>query len=263
MNAFLMVRLLLAHIVGDFFLQWDGMCERKKMLYSCRGWSFQVLHALIYTAAIYLFVAEWTSWKLFCFVFFTHIIVDVAKSAIDGHVKASDQDEKKMEVGDKSFLNSQKLWFFLIDQLLHLCVLAIVYSVLTGGSWVTVSIDGQTIGVFALAYLLVLKPTAVFIKIFFNGFGESTDKKSLPLGGTYIGYLERIMIVSFILSGWLEGIGYLLAAKSVFRFGDLRNNKDLKRTEYILLGTFLSFTLAVLIGLLAHGLLSAPLLERV
>lgn len=46
-------------------------------------------------------------------------------------------------------------------------------------------------------------------------------------------------------------------------FGELRNNKDLKRTEYILLGTFLSFTLAVLIGLLAHGLLSTPLLGRV
>ena len=67
----------------------------------------------------------------------------------------------------------------------------------------------------------------------------------------YIGYLERIMIVSFILGGWMEGIGYLLAAKSVFRFGELRNNKELMHTEYILLGTFLSFTIAVVVGLVA------------
>lgn len=60
------------------------------------------------------------------------------------------------------------------------------------------------------------------------------------------------MIVSFILSGWMEGIGYLLAAKSVFRFGELRNKKELMRTEYILLGTFLSFTVAVMVGLLAR-----------
>ena len=50
----------------------------------------------------------------------------------------------------------------------------------------------------------------------------------------------------------MEGIGYLLAAKSVFRFGELRNNKELMHTEYILLGTFLSFTVAVVVGLLAH-----------
>ena len=73
---------------------------------------------------------------------------------------------------------------------------------------------------------------------------------------TYIGYLERILIVTFILSGWMEGIGYLLAAKSVFRFGELRNNKELMRTEYILLGTFLSFTVAAIVGLLAHRVLS-------
>ena len=71
----------------------------------------------------------------------------------------------------------------------------------------------------------------------------------------YIGYLERILIVSFILCGWMEGIGYLLAAKSVFRFGELRNNKELMHTEYILLGTFLSFTVAVVVGLLAHRVL--------
>ncbi len=29
------------------------------------------------------------------------------------------------------------------------------------------------------------------------------------------------------------------------------------RTEYILLGTFLSFTVAVVVGLLAHGVLGA------
>lgn len=43
----------------------------------------------------------------------------------------------------------------------------------------------------------------------------------------------------------------------IFRFGELRNNKELMRTEYILLGTFLSFTVAVVVGLLAHGVLGA------
>ena len=54
----------------------------------------------------------------------------------------------------------------------------------------------------------------------------------------------------------MEVIFYLLAAKSVFRFGELRNNKELMHTEYILLGTFLSFTIAVVVGLVAKWALT-------
>jgi hypothetical protein len=42
----------------------------------------------------------------------------------------------------------------------------------------------------------------------------------------------------------------LLAAKSIFRFGDLTNSKDKKLTKYILLRTLLSFILAIVIGLI-------------
>jgi len=47
-----------------------------------------------------------------------------------------------------------------------------------------------------------------------------------------------------------QAIGFLIAAKSVFRFGDLSRAKDRKLTEYILIGTLLSFGFAILIGLL-------------
>ena len=45
-----------------------------------------------------------------------------------------------------------------------------------------------------------------------------------------------------------EGIGFLLAAKSVFRFGDLNNSKDRNLTEYVLIGTLLSFGIAIIIA---------------
>ena len=144
----------------------------------------------------------------------------------------------------------------MLDQIFHLSVLAVAYFWLLDGKGMPLDFNLLELGIYALAYLSVLTPTAVFIQIFFSGFAHTTDKKSLPLAGTYIGYLERILIVSFILSGWMEGIGYLLAAKSVFRFGELRNNKELMHTEYILLGTFLSFTVAVVVGLLAHRVLA-------
>lgn len=40
----------------------------------------------------------------------------------------------------------------------------------------------------------------------------------------------------------------LLAAKSVFRFGELSKPQDIKTTEYVLIGTLASFTVAILVG---------------
>lgn len=68
----------------------------------------------------------------------------------------------------------------------------------------------------------------------------------------YIGFLERILVFTFIMAGHYKLIGFLLVAKSIFRFGDLKQSTDRRRTEYILLGTFLSITLAVLLSLLIN-----------
>jgi hypothetical protein len=51
-----------------------------------------------------------------------------------------------------------------------------------------------------------------------------------------------------VIIGKWEGIGFLLAAKSIFRFGDLKEAKDRKLTEYILIGTLLSFGVAIMVG---------------
>ena len=68
----------------------------------------------------------------------------------------------------------------------------------------------------------------------------------------WIGYCERVLIVTFILTGNVEGIGFLLAAKSVFRFGELNKEKEVATTEYVLFGTLASFGLATIIGFLAR-----------
>ena len=70
----------------------------------------------------------------------------------------------------------------------------------------------------------------------------------LPDAGKWIGFLERILILTFILTDSTEGIGFLLAAKSIFRYGDLNKARDIKTTEYVLVGTLTSFTIAILTG---------------
>ena len=84
---------------------------------------------------------------------------------------------------------------------------------------------------------------------------ENGDGASLKNAGKYIGMLERLFVFGFILAGQWSAIGLLIAAKSVFRFGDLNKGNNRKLTEYVLIGTLLSFGLAILTGLLYKYLL--------
>ena len=47
-------------------------------------------------------------------------------------------------------------------------------------------------------------------------------------------------------------VGFLLAAKSIFRFGDLKEAHDIKLTEYVLIGTLLSFGIAIITALMTQ-----------
>lgn len=73
--------------------------------------------------------------------------------------------------------------------------------------------------------------------------------------GKYIGILERLFVFIFVVTNHWEAIGFLLAAKSIFRFGDLRDSKDIQLTEYVLIGTLISFGLALLSGMVVVNLL--------
>lgn len=82
------------------------------------------------------------------------------------------------------------------------------------------------------------------------------DNESLKDAGKYIGILERLLVFAFIILDHWEAVGFLITAKSVFRFGDISNSKERQLTEYILIGTLLSFGIAILIGLLYLSLIN-------
>ncbi len=83
------------------------------------------------------------------------------------------------------------------------------------------------------------------------------EDESLKDAGKWIGIIERILVLTFILMGEWKAIGYLIAAKSVFRFGELKKPNDRKRTEYILIGTLLSLIFAVGVGIAISHLVKA------
>lgn len=63
--------------------------------------------------------------------------------------------------------------------------------------------------------------------------------------GKWIGYIERIMIFIFYLSGQFTAIAAVMAIKTAFRFNDLKDDNDSQRSEYIMLGTFSSLFITI------------------
>jgi hypothetical protein len=73
--------------------------------------------------------------------------------------------------------------------------------------------------------------------------------------GRIIGILERVLLYSFVLQMQYGAIGFVLAAKAFTRFKAL---DDRPFAEYVLIGTLLSASLALLNGGLVRWLLGQP-----
>jgi hypothetical protein len=67
-------------------------------------------------------------------------------------------------------------------------------------------------------------------------------------GGKVIGYLERSLIFLLIFTGQPGGIGFLIAAKSILRFGEVKDQENRMEAEYIIIGTLMSFGYGILIA---------------
>lgn len=225
----LFIKLLLAHLIGDFLLQptrWVVHKEtnkfKSKYLYT---------HILLHFVITMLLLWDLDYWKLALFITGSHYFIDLAK------------------LYTTPFFKLKSIPFF-IDQFLHIVVLyACAYY---GNLW------EHTIGLFEnldwaliTAIVFVSFPSAIVMGKLLDAMSDKIelDHKSLPNAGKYIGILERLFVLLFIILGRWEAIGLLIGAKSVFRFNDLKESNNRKLTEYILIGTLLSFGLAILTGI--------------
>ncbi|WP_298121646.1 DUF3307 domain-containing protein [Flavobacterium sp.] len=226
------VKLLLAHLIGDFLLQptsWVIDKETKK-----HRSVYLYLHTLLHFILAWLLVGKTT------FVWFA-----LGLAIIHGFI-----DFLKLYFQNKK---TQRLWFS-VDQILHLLVI-IAVTLIYNNTTIDFTSFGNQFWITITGFILLTKPTSIIIKNIISIWTpeNKTNDDSLQNAGNYIGILERLFVFCFILTGHFEAIGFLLAAKSIFRFGDLKEAKDRKLTEYVLIGTLLSFGIALLIGLLVQA----------
>jgi hypothetical protein len=65
--------------------------------------------------------------------------------------------------------------------------------------------------------------------------------------GRVIGWFERFLVITFVLVDQWIAIGFIIAAKSLRRYGETRD--DRRFAEYVLIGTLASVSVAVLVGI--------------
>lgn len=244
----LFMNLLLAHVVGDFYCQTKRSCDAKREN-ALKGKDLYV-HALIIFVLSWLVTWSWSFWWAALLIGVIHLLIDAAKAVV----------ERKLKVGGQPIHKSRyAVWPFVIDQVLHIVVIALVvlwwmqYNDWSQFAWLNMEWL-----VLALALLLCWKPANLFTKHILrycqvkvmqeqNEQSEQTNFKS----GALIGTLERWLIVFFMSIQQYEAIGFLVAAKSILRFSE---TKESEKSEYVLAGTLVSIAIAVACGCLVLAL---------
>lgn len=218
------VALILAHLLADFVFQTDAMVRDK------RRPLMMLIHGAIVAALSWAALGFASVPALIAVVAISHVLIDAAKL----------------------YWGRGGLTAFLADQTAHLAVIAAltaqfpesyalgVWSPLHGGIPAAMALGAGLIGTLwagghAVAALMTQVETP-------------PDPSSLPRGGRLIGKLERLVILMLVLAGQPEGIGFLIAAKSILRFNELTGTADRHVSEYVIIGTLASFAWAIATG---------------
>ena len=226
----LFIKLFLAHLIGDFLLQsntWVIHREENKV-----ASKYLYFHVLLHFVVTMILLWDFRYWKIALIIMVSHYGIDLLK------------------MYTTPLFKNKSIPFFM-DQILHVIVLYCC-AYFENLYEHTLSLFQQLDWALITAVVFVSFPTAIIMRIIMQKMSDQIkiDHKSLPNAGKYIGIIERLFVLVFIILGRWEAIGLLITAKSVFRFNDLKESNNRKLTEYILIGTLLSFGIAIVTGIL-------------
>lgn len=233
--------LFLAHVLGDFIFQKSTWLDERyeKHLSSKLLYVYAAIHGALAFAVLSMLIIP--SWRLLGFA----AIIGAAHFAIG--------------LG-KSYTSPGRISWFVVDQLLQLLVIGLVWLEMSN-QWdllnytIELALNEKAL-LILLAYFIAIWPFSVVVGLVCEIWStEVTGFQSLSDAGKRIGQLERFLILTFILVGQFAAIGFLLAAKSVLRFGGTTETYHRKINEYILVGTMTSFSITIAFGLIIKALI--------
>lgn len=226
MNINLLILQFIAHLLSDYVFQTDASAKEKNE----NGFKSKFIfkHTLITFMCSLVLSFDFNFTVCSLAIALTHFIID----------------------GLKKTLNKGRFAFF-IDQFLHLIIIVLFVWLfeLYFNENPLIKITNTKILLTIASYLICFKPANIFIRevlVIAKIESISDTTTELKNAGKLIGILERILVLTFVIIGKLEVIGFMIAAKSILRYKDTNTIK----TEYVLIGTMLSFGIAMLFGLL-------------
>ncbi|MFP2994912.1 DUF3307 domain-containing protein [Spongiivirga sp. MCCC 1A20706] len=233
----ILLQLLLAHVITDFALQSQKLIDHKKK-YRARSW-FLWVHALLAGVLSVLFLMDIKYWYVGLIISITHFFIDLWKL----------------------HKNNDNLKYFLLDQLFHILIIIVSWLLVINGFkevlplFKTVLQSNQIVGII-LGYILVIFPVGFIIGRATQRWRKEVEvageEASLEKAGRYIGIFERILVFTFVVTNQMAAIGFLIAAKSILRFSNKEEVNARKQTEYVLIGTLMSFSISIVIGILVR-----------
>ncbi|MBN1134899.1 MAG: DUF3307 domain-containing protein [Methanosarcinaceae archaeon] len=227
----LLILQFIAHLLSDFHFQPQRWCNTKDTNVLTR---YHFYHLIIVFITSYVLSFDPSFWKAAVILTLIHFFIDILKSYI--------------------LVNTRFKNLFFYDQVLHLVTIAGITWLYYYHHGITFLFDLEirTLSIVA-GFILCSKPANVTIKFILMAFSIETpadDKKngekSLPNAGKLIGISERFFALALILLGQYEAVGLIIAAKSILRFNSTQ------KSEYVLIGTLLSFGIASFSGILIN-----------
>ncbi|HWK08386.1 MAG TPA: DUF3307 domain-containing protein [Puia sp.] len=224
-----LTKLLIAHLLTDFVLQpTQWIKDRQEKHFAS---SRLYLHGLITALVAFIFIG-WSYWMAALVILVTHTLID----------------------GWKSY-RPQKVSYFLIDQFLHLAVIAACWYAVFGNmdvfrkDWQRLNADPHSWLLLA-AVLFVTTPAGILIAQLTGQWSKKIEDadNSLANAGKWIGIVERIIVLILVSQNQYSAIALLVTAKGIIRFNE-KDRQEVK-TEYLVIGTLLSIGIAIITGLL-------------
>lgn len=239
--------LLLSHLLADFVLQRRVVVQGK----GSRRWRSHAEHAVLHLAAAEGALAVFTSIDLGVPTTQGLLLAYVLAHAVLDMLKA--EAERRERTAGR--------WLpFVVDQLAHLGVILALAWILAGAPpavrkawqlWQPVS--GRVLTI-AVVYVGTVCGAGYLNGVLLGRWAQrlrqerADEDGGLEDAGLYIGWLERFLVLTAVVIGSPEAAGLVAAAKSIFRFEDMKQGRAF--AEYFLVGTFLSVSEALAAGLL-------------
>jgi hypothetical protein len=221
--------MLLAHLIGDYVLQWDRLASWKS-----RELKGVLVHGAVVFAVTWLFALPFdpTWWQGVVFISLTHILVDGLQLRV------------KLPVAP--------LIRFILDQMVHITV---IFVALVSGGYVELSsmaadllqsMRDDHLLAYLLGYAFITMPAWVVVKFAAYGLVKGSAPNFPEGANKYIGILERILITTFVVLGQFLLVPMVAVPRLVLEWPKVAASD---RAPIYVVELLASITLAIAIGL--------------